>query len=181
MSDSTSIRLGAEGPKAEPGKAPAQAFEGYWDLTRDNVTKYRNWYRRRARWVRYFFRGSGVVVILLSVSLPLVATADFADKDLVISVIGVVIAGLTAIRNFYQWDHVWRIVRVADFELTFVLADWELELAKLAEKDDPEEASRLAFEKTKALFADTQAIMKNEAKQYFGTLTWPDIATRGDK
>jgi hypothetical protein len=99
----------------------------------------------------------------------------------VISALAVCIAALTGIRNFYQWDNVWRVLKVADFELTFILAQWELELHELAENGDQEAARRQLHKKTMQLFSDTQAIVQNESKQYFGTLTWPDISSRSEQ
>jgi hypothetical protein len=97
----------------------------------------------------------------------------------VISALAVCIAALTGIRNFYQWDHVWRVLKVADFELTFIIAQWELEMHELPEDGD-QGVRRQVHEKTMQLFSDTQAIVQNESKQYFGTLTWPDISSRSE-
>jgi hypothetical protein len=130
--------------------------------------------------VRYCFRISGILVIVFSVSLPLFANLHFAAKDLVISALAVCIAALTGIRNFYQWDHIWRVLKVADFELTFIIAQWELEVHELSEDGDQGAARRKVHEKTMQLFSDTQAIVQNESKQYFGTLTWPDISSRSE-
>jgi hypothetical protein len=162
---------------ADDGRQP---FKEYRTLVENNTVWFRNWYRRRARIVRYCFRASGILVILFSVSLPLFANLHFGAKDLVISALAVSIAALTGIRNFYQWDHIWRVLKVADFELTFIIAQWELEVHELSENRDHEAAQRQVHEKTMQLFDDTQAIVQNESKQYFGTLTWPDISSRSE-
>jgi Protein of unknown function (DUF4231) len=163
-----------------PDDDDRQPFKEYRTLVEKNTVWFRNWYRRRARIVRYCFRVSGILVILFSVSLPLFANLQFGAKDLVISALAVSIAALTGIRNFYQWDHIWRVLKVADFELTFIIAQWELEIQELSKDGDHEAARRQVHEKTMLLFSDTQAIVQNESKQYFGTLTWPDISTRSE-
>lgn len=139
----------------------------------EHVVKYRNWYARRARYVRYFFRISGLGVIAASSSIPVLAALEFANKDVIIGTIGVLIVSLTAVRNFFRWDHVWAIVRTGDFELTFMEAQWSLRLAELEEMEDQDEALRLAHEATKELVERTRVIVRKVSDDYFSLVVWP--------
>ncbi len=148
------------------------------ELAYRDVIRPRNRYRRRAFWVRNFFRISGVAVILASISLPFVSGLTFAGKDLVIGCLGLLIAAVTALRNFFQWDVVWRLMRSTEFELTFKIAQWEAELAKLTAVPAAADTTEQAFNLTKVLISDARQIILGEAGQYFGALSWPNAEGR---
>src|SRR3974377_2397909 len=105
-------------------------------VARNVEKKLRNWYGRRAWWVRHFFRWSGFFLIAFSVSLPFVSVLEFGGdtkaKTITLSALSVIIAFLTGIRGFFRWDQVWRIMRKTERELTFNLLDWRLGLPRLA-------------------------------------------------
>lgn len=150
------------------------------------VIRPRNRYRRRAFWVRVFFRSSGVAVILASISLPFVAGSTFDSKDLVIASLGLLIAAVTGLRNFFQWDLVWRLMRTTEFQLTFKIAEWEAEFARLmaapvatdAAAPVATDATEQAFKLTKRLISDARQIILAEGTQCFGTLSWPNAEAR---
>ena len=148
------------------------------ELAYREVIRPRNRYRRRAFWVRVFFRSSGVAVILASISLPFFAGFAFGSKDLVIACLGLLIAAVTGLRNFYQWDLVWRLMRTTEFELTFKIAEWEAELAKLMAAPAANDVAEKAFNLTKTLVSDARQIILAEAGQYFGALSWPNSEGR---
>jgi hypothetical protein len=138
-----------------------------------NVIRPRNRYRRRAYWVRQFFRSTGALVILASVFLPFVAGKTFDNREIVIAVLGLLIAALTSLRNFFRWDTVWRLMRNTEFELTFKIAAWEAEFSKLESDPRPEDNFDYALEVTKVLLEDAGKIIRSEASQYFDLVSWP--------
>ena len=91
------------------------------------------------------------------------------------------IAALSSIRTFFRWDRVWRIMRAADYGLTFALDEWDLILKKLT-REDHTEAEERAFEVTQKLITDAKEVILNEFKEYFDeTSTIPQpTATLGD-
>jgi hypothetical protein len=78
---------------------PENALDGYRKIAEDSVVPLKNQYNWRAAWHRRNFRLSGIVVILVSASLPLLAAFDYWWKDLVVAVAGVVIATVTGLRR----------------------------------------------------------------------------------
>jgi len=143
-----------------------------WDLARyesfvhDNVEILRDTYRRRARKNRLWFRGAGILVILLSAILPLLAGFDFDHKDWTLGIIGVVIAVTTALRSFFQWDQLWSLLRQTDFELTELIARWRLAIAGANAAD--------VKSLTEQLLQAAAEVRGRESKGYFATLRFPD-------
>ena len=95
-----------------------------------------------------------------------------------IACLGLLIAAVTGLRNFYQWDLVWRLMRTTEFELTFKIAEWEAELAKLMAAPAANDVAEKAFNLTKTLVSDARQIILAEAGQYFGALSWPNSEGR---
>ena len=144
-----------------------------WDLAHyrrfvaEHVTTLRDRYRKRAAQNRWWFRGIGVFVIVLSAVLPLLAGFDFDHKDLTMGLIGVAIAIATALRSFYQWDQIWSILRQADFDLTELLTGWELAVAGAKQTAD-------VHALTEKLIEGADAVRSRESKGYFAMLRFPE-------
>jgi hypothetical protein len=132
-----------------------------------HVASLRDWYHGRARRNRLAFRSAGVLVILLSAVLPLLAGFDFDHKDWTLGLIGVAIAVTTALRSFYQWDQLWSLLRQADFDLTDLLAEWELAVAGAKRPAD-------VHGLTERLLQAADEVRGRESKGYFATLKFPE-------
>ena len=142
------------------------ALEDYRKFVETHVRPVRDWYRRRARLNRFAFRSMGIVVIVLSPLLPLLAGFDFEHKDLTLGLIGVAIAIATGLRTFYQWDHLWSLLRQTDFELTELLTNWELAVASARSADEVQAL-------TEDLLRKANDVRRAESKGYFATLRFP--------
>jgi hypothetical protein len=144
-----------------------------WDeVVRINVRDLRDAYHRRAKWNRRFFRGTGVAVIVLSASLPLLAGFSYSGKDITIAIVGAVIAILTGLRAFYQWDQLWDFLRQSDFILTHLIGKWELDVE--AAKHLPNTKSAVAIHKlTTELLDNAETVRQAESQRYFSTLRFP--------
>ena len=152
---------------------PPQVGGEDWDLgsyrrfVDTHVASLRDWYHKRAQRNRFAFRSAGILVILLSALLPLLAGFDFARKDWILGLIGVAIAVATGLRSFYQWDQLWALLRRTDFELTELLAEWELAVATAK---DPAEVHEL----TEKLLQKAGNVRRSESTGYFATLRFPE-------
>jgi hypothetical protein len=71
--------------------------------------------------------------VILSVTLPALTAAQFANKDLIISCMSIVIAAFTGLGSFYHWDRTWQKNAMAQASIEAYLAKWELELARAKE------------------------------------------------
>jgi len=146
------------------------------DLVQRRLFPLRERYRKRARLYRLWYRGTGALVILLSVSLPLVAnSAPFDYQILILSAISLAIAGITGLRSFFQWDQMWQLLRTAELVLRGLLLKWELDLSRFAHQRDDDSARGRAFARTEKLLEDLRDITKTEIETISGATNWPEI------
>jgi len=140
----------------------------------DAVAKLRDGYRTRAKWHRRWFRSTGVAVVVLSTTLPLLVIPDYGAKKALVSVVGVTIALLTGLRNFYQWDQLWSLLRQSDFDLTYLLEKWRLdvEAASGTPTGRADQVNRL----TLALRDAAEEVRSAESTRYFGSLRFPSAS-----
>jgi hypothetical protein len=116
-------------PSATPTSGPwSEAIEQRFPLHADMMRRYIVMHRGRCHRLplisRLWFRATGVAVILLSVTLPIVTTTQFSGKEATVTGLSLAIAGLFSLRGFFQWDQSWRLYRQQQSMLTGVaLAD----------------------------------------------------------
>lgn len=132
------------------------------------VRNVRDAYDRRADRHRRYYRASGILVILSGASLPLLTTLDYANKSLVISLVGVFVSVATALRAFYRWDHMWALLRIAEFSVNKVYWGWRSAVEQHA---DPADAA--TREASIRLLKDIDDIRQNEAISFFRELPFP--------
>ncbi|MBM7489241.1 hypothetical protein JOD64_000463 [Micromonospora luteifusca] len=152
-------------------------LQGYRTLAEASVNKLRDQYDWRAKWHRRLFRFSGILVIVISASLPLLAGFSYPGKNLIIAASGVIIATATALRTFYQWDQMWALLRRTHFGLIEANNQWKLAFGRAETTADPAQREQLAFEATEALLAKIEAIRSAETEKFFSSLAFPDETT----
>ncbi|MFD4639900.1 DUF4231 domain-containing protein [Lentzea sp. NPDC058436] len=134
----------------------------------------RTFYDVRARWHRRFYRISGMLVILVGASLPVLTSLDYTGKELVISLAGVVVAGLTGLRAFYRWDQSWILLRNSEMAVTAAYLEWKTAPGNFPVSEDAEQ--RLVQEKAACAFIDKLGeLRKQEATTYFKDVAFPDL------
>ena len=164
----TAVKVGAtRGLRApDPNWMDTASLDDLVRQSEEYCAQLRDFYDSRARWNRHFYRFSGILVIVLGGSLPIIAGADFPGKDLTIAVIGFVVATITALRGFYRWDAAWVLMRETEFAITKRYVAWK---AVQMAAPDPE-ALRQA---TIGLLSDMVAVRENEARAFFKDLPIP--------
>jgi hypothetical protein len=162
-------------------EASANPLLTYRALAEESVDKLRNQYDWRARWHRRNFRFTGLVVILISASLPLLAGFKYPGKDLVIALAGVIIAAATGLRTFYQWDQMWGLLRRTHFSLNQASVQWRLAFGRAEATADPVERERLAYTATEELLKKIEAIRVAESEKFFSALAFPENTAFGGK
>lgn len=139
--------------------------EGYVRCVRDN-------YDKRATGHRRNYRVSGVLVIVAGASLPLLTTLDYGEKDLTISLVGVLVSFVTAMRAFYRWDQIWALLRVTEFSVSQAYWEWRSSIdGRLEATDDKIVAANR--EATIVLLEKIAEIRGNEAMSFFRDLPFP--------
>ena len=144
----------------------------------ENVTSTLRWYKHRAALPRLIFRASGALIIILSVSIPLMAALQYPGKDIVLSAIAVLIAALTGLNSFYRWEDTWRNRRETEFALTHLLSIWELKIVEAMHLGDPRKAKELLLVATRQLLEDAKGVTGTETEKFFSNIDWPQAEKR---
>lgn len=138
----------------------------------DYVRRIRDSYDGRASGHRRYYRASGMLVIVAGASLPLLTTLDYQHKSLVISLVGVLVSVVTALRAFYRWDHMWSLLRFTEFSISGAYWKWR---GVIADSLDAEDETTVAAnrEATIRLLEEISEIRRNEATSFFRDLPFP--------
>jgi hypothetical protein len=134
------------------------------------------WYRTHLHWPFAFFRGAGLITIVLGVTLPAIAGTPEAvlhAKSLILSVMSVAIAALTGLRSFYRWEHSWRGRVLVKLALEGLSAKWELEIARARLLVNPKDRLELVYSATNDLIADVRNVCSSETKEFFTGMQFP--------
>jgi hypothetical protein len=127
-----------------------------------------SWYQRKKRWPRRLHRLSGVVVIGLGATIPLLsAYADSTRVRVAIGVAGAVITVITGLATVYEWQKTWRIFTVAQTELEIHRLRWELALSAAETDPDQDERLRRAVAATEALLEQATLARRSETAEFF--------------
>ncbi|CUU55181.1 Protein of unknown function (DUF4231) [Parafrankia irregularis] len=146
-----------------PDAAWAQAVASCRGIVDAEVRPLRDRYRRRASRHQLFYRLSGLATLLLAVSLPLLAGLRFDHRDVALSVVGVCVAVLTGLREFYRWDEVGSRLRRTENALSDALLRWELAVSDGVPAADPEQGPRACYTATEELLTTVRAIRDAQA------------------
>jgi Na+/melibiose symporter-like transporter len=157
---------------ARQGTHAADHVDDHWEAAVGEIENLATKYRGRARLHKIWFWASGVLIILLSATLPFLAGLDFGGKEKTIGIIAVVIAALTGLRSFFHWDQSWSLLRQTDFELTELIRNWRLD--KQAALREPESQQPNALDEiTREFLAEARRLRRAESVAFFGRLTFP--------
>jgi len=139
----------------------------------DKVKRTREWYETRASRPRIAFRAMGVVVILLSLSIPFIAALRFTWKDLVLSLSAVLIAIATSLNSFFKWEQTWQAFRKSEFALDHLLTAWDLRRVEAMHETDPSKARDRILTATQQLIEEANKVGSSETQQFFDRIEMP--------
>jgi hypothetical protein len=155
-----------------------ESVAGLIEGVEQTVRQRRDAYRNRAKWHALLFRASGIAVIAIATALPVLASLSYAGKTLTVSLAGALVAFLTALRSFYQWDALWGLLRQSDLDISHLLDKWRLGVAATAGLSEQERRPRVQALATE-LLEQTEAIRRAESQAYFAALRFPQGAQAG--
>jgi uncharacterized protein DUF4231 len=131
------------------------------------------WFEKRARPRMVLFRTAGVLVIVLSVSVPFIAAQTASWKDTALSIAALIIAMLTGLTSFFRWEQAWRSYRQTQYALEHFRVLWKLRIVEAKHHVSPEEAIKMAIKATDQLLLDARAITSVETSEYFKNVQMP--------
>jgi hypothetical protein len=159
------------------------SFTQILKAARDIQDKYVNprirWYETHTSVPRRIYRLVGISTIILSVTLPALASAQFDHKEIVVSAISVAIAALTALGSFYHWERTWRGNSTAQMALEQAVGKWELELKRAEFVVAQNDRANHVIKATDDLLANTGTVVSSESEGFFSNLHAPQQNSTG--
>lgn len=113
------------------------------------------------------------MIIVLSVSIPLLTTFHFLGRDLVLSGAALVIAALTGLNSFYGWDQAWRSRQQTAETLDHLIATWRIQMAGARQESDPGKQRDLVATAAQELIDKVRVTTGAEAEQFFSRVRLP--------
>jgi hypothetical protein len=129
-----------------------------------------------ARRHRGWFRLTGVLTVLFSVSLPALTAVNFSGRNVVISVLAVAVAALSGLRAFYQWDQSWQLYRSQELALVALLTRWQMAMMRIVKSAAPD-ADDQAYTLTLDILNEAYESGRAELSDFFSGMAWPQKAT----
>ena len=139
----------------------------------ENVVEARQYYLKRAARPKNAFRVSGVAIILLSLSIPFIASLQFAGKDMLLSAFAVLIAVITSLGSFYKWEQTWRSYRQAESALGHLLSLWEFSIIEATHETDTSKGAEKIIAATRQLLEAAHKVTSTETEEFFSKVEWP--------
>jgi Protein of unknown function (DUF4231) len=126
----------------------------------------------------WWFRISGFVEIVLSVSFPLVINVLPQDpvfqqmNNTIATGISVGIALVAALQSFYGWSDNWRLYRTQELAVMTIVRRWELALLPLTTMRTPD--AKRAHLETRRAIGDLAKVLQHEQQTFFGSMSLPE-------
>jgi Protein of unknown function (DUF4231) len=155
-----------------PPQATDSSSPEFLTAAEQYVRRIRDVYDKRAGGHRRYYRFTGISVIVAGASLPLLTSLNYTHKSLIISVVGVFVSAVTALRAFYRWDQMWALLRATEFAVSRVYWNWrgEVEASPFSVDGVLSPEVRKA---TVAMLTEVADIRNNEAVSFFKDLPFP--------
>jgi hypothetical protein len=132
-------------------------------------------YLRNAARSRLTFRYTGILIIILSVSLPYLTTLKGVWLSIVLPIVALLVAGLTGLNSFYRWESSWKGYSQMAHSLEYTLKLWEIQIIKAKHEQDPLQAIELAVQATKDLVESAHTTITAEDEEFFKRVQFPQI------
>jgi uncharacterized protein DUF4231 len=160
----------AESETGGDGDTFGQALKAARDIKDKYVNPRIRWYETHTSLPRTIYRFVGIATIILSVTLPALASAQFEYKEIVVSAISVVIAALTGLGSFYHWERTWRGNSKAQVAIEQAVGKWELELRRAEFVVAQNDRVNHVIKATDDLLTNTGAVVSSESEGFFSNL-----------
>ena len=121
--------------------------------------------RRLAQWSR-------VAVLLLSLAIPVAVTFSpdkigSVPKDLMVSVMALLIALAGGLEGQHQWQRTWREYSTRIVQIETLIGLWEIEVARAGQLSDAKEASDAMGKATENLLSSVNQAVTTEMNTFF--------------
>ncbi|GAB3740632.1 hypothetical protein GCM10027598_70590 [Amycolatopsis oliviviridis] len=155
-----------------------EVFPVHADLVDRAVAREGRRYRRYGTWHMNWFRLTGFIEIVLSVTFPFMVTflptvtVESSYQNLILTGISVGIALVGSVRAFYSWNENWRLYRTQRLAVEIIVRRWELALLELTLAPKPDRVR--AHEETKQAIDDLNQVLEYEQDTITGSVRLPE-------
>jgi hypothetical protein len=151
-------------------------------LKQDYVDGMATWYERHAPINRVFFRVTGVLVILSSVTIPFLTGLNDPHwkqvRDIALPVAALLVAFLTGLNAFFGFHGAWQKQISMHLFLEQLGVLWRFRMTEARHTSDEDEACKQAVAATKELLESAASAIATETTKYFEAVREPlDKAT----
>lgn len=134
-------------------------------------------YGRHLRLPGFWFRSAGIVIVVLSATLPALSAATaLRHRTAYLTGVSIAVAALTGLTSFFGWERTWRNYATSKVAIEQHVAKWEMELASaefILLVQNPDLAKRHVYQVTMELLANTGVVVSSESEGFFSTLKTP--------
>jgi hypothetical protein len=121
--------------------------------------------RRLAQWGR-------VAILLLSLAIPVVVTFSPAEigpvqKELIVSLMSLLIALAGGLEGMHQWQRTWREYSTRIVQIETRIGLWEIQVARARQLSDAKEVSDILGEATEKLLSSVNEAVTTEMGTFF--------------
>jgi hypothetical protein len=150
-------------------------FKDLVDYVDSTVVDDMLWYRQNTGYPRFFHRIAGTLVIVLSVSIPLIVILPpfpsliypgFPSRDFVLATFGVLIALFSGLDSFFHWGELYRVNMVDMVKIKNCLGEWQLEMLTSLHQEDKNTGNEMAVAATRKLFSNFKDIDFRNAEDH---------------
>ena len=137
-----------------------------------------SYYQSRTPRKRIWFRTTGILVILLSAALPVLAAfgerlVGNTAKDIIVAVVAAIIALLSGLNTFFRWDATWHGYTQSLFELYRIRAEWESSRAAAITNRDLAVGLKSLQEAQARAISEAYTVAQSEMAEYFSRQSFP--------
>ena len=163
--------------------ATTACFEQLRNLVDKHIVSDLEWYERHTNKPWFWFRTCGTLLIVLSISLPVLSSVQFPvwlptwfpSKDSLVSLIALIIALLSGIGTFFHWHETWHANTRAKLELRHLFAMWEVRIVEAQLIPEPSCQAEAAIAATKELFDAAAKVDISNTEGYFKNVQFPEM------
>ena len=144
----------------------------YTEIVDRHATPRLRYYQARVGGRRFAARISAVAIIALSLIIPVAtnfwpAGSVGASKELGVSVLSLLIAFLSGLRELYKWDETWKEYAGQMLLIEAAFGAWELEVAGCRGVQDPTGVDTRLNQATGRLLATVEHLVQDEMHSFF--------------
>lgn len=135
----------------------------------------------QARKCKQLFRLTGVLEIVIGVSLPVLYILPDPPRwwFYLLAGISLLVAIMAALRTFFGWDTNWQLFQTQYRHLRRVLRAWELDMLAILGSDEIEVAKdSTALKVTTSTVHSIEEALEYEQESFFNAVKIPDLSAR---